>query len=115
MSVYDRSADTALKMLTKYGQNVTVTSIASGSYSNGSITTTSTTSTAKGLITANDAKNIDGTLIKQGDKKLLLDASVNVAVGDTVTVNNIVYSIILTDEKNYNGTRVMWVCVVRVG
>lgn len=115
MSAYDRAAATALKLLNKYGQNVTVTSIASGSYSNGSVTTTSTTSTAKGLITANDTKNIDGTLIKQGDKKLLLDASASVSVGDTVTVNSVVYSVIMTDEKNYNGTRVLWVSIVRIG
>ena len=112
---YDRAAATALKLLTKYGRSVTVTSVTPGTYdpAAGSITNTTATSTAKGLVTEHKATDIDGTLIKAGDKKLLLDSSAVISIDDSVTVGSDVYSVVGVSELNPAGTRVMWTCNIR--
>ena len=115
MGIYDRSATTALRMLTKYGQAVTMSSIATGSYdpATGTQATTTTTATHVGALTNHNAKDIDGSLIMQGDKKLLLNAGASIKTDDTVTISNVVYSIAGISEINPAGTRVMWICNVR--
>jgi len=115
MGFYDKAHDTALRLLTKRGRTVTVTSITTGSYdpNTGSQATTTSTTTPKGFLTNHEAKDVDGTMIMIGDKKLLLDSSAAIKTDDTVTIGAVTYSVIGIDEKNYNGTRVMWICNVR--
>lgn len=113
--MYDRAAATALKLLTKFGQSITLTSVTTGAYdpATGMQATTTSTSTPKGLLTKHNARDVDGTLIMHGDKKLLLDASTAIKTDDTVTVGSTVYSIAGISEINPAGTRVMWICNVR--
>lgn len=112
---YNRLADTALRLLTKYGQSVTVTNITTGAYdpNTGTQSTTTSTSTPKGLLTQHRAQDVDGTMIMRGDKKLLLDASAAIKTDDTVTVNNTVYTVVGLNEIKPAATRVLWICNVR--
>jgi len=115
MGVYDRAEATALRLLTKYGQSVTVTNITTGAYDpdTGTQATTTATTTPKGLLTQHRAQDVDGTMIMKGDKKLLLDASATVKTDDTVTVNSTVYTVVGLNEIKPAATRVMWICNVR--
>lgn len=91
---YTRLKNTAQKMLKGNGQLLTLTTRTTGLYdvSTGAAVVTTTTQTAYGAIFDYGTKQIDGTLIKTGDKQLMLSAlnSAGAALtapklGDTVT------------------------------
>lgn len=72
---YDEMADTAAELLTEFGQAVTLTHVAAGTYNTATgVTAAATTTTQTGVAVEDDysAHSIDGTLIKAGDKKLYL-------------------------------------------
>ena len=91
-------------MLKGKGQALTLTRQSAGNYdpATGSSTVTTSTQTGTGAIFDYGNKNIDGTLIKQGDKNLLLSAFKTDGtdltapiLNDTVTdVNGIIYTIV---------------------
>lgn len=54
------------------GQAVTLTRSSPGSYSAGAVTLTTTTQTGSGVQVEYSSHAIDGTMIRQGDKKFLL-------------------------------------------
>lgn len=78
MSVYTRPRATALKLLRKYGQFLTLTQrVATGEYdpATASAAVTESGQTVTGAIFDYPAHKIDGTLIVQGDKEVLIAAS----------------------------------------
>lgn len=77
MSEYTRSIATALRLITKKGQAVTLTTKTAGSYNTttSSVAITETTQSAKGVVTNYDTKDIDGVLVKTDDLLLILAAS----------------------------------------
>lgn len=104
MSEYTRSIATALRLITKKGQAVTLTTKTPGSYSTSTsgISITETTQTAKGVVTNYSTKDIDNDLIKADDLLLILAASgvtnkpqpdktkVTLASGVVYTVKNVI-------------------------
>lgn len=83
---YDDMASTAAEMIGEFGQAVTLTRSVPGAYNpttgtNGAATVT--TQSCLAVEEAYKAREIDGTLIKAGDKKLIL--SPQTAAGATVT------------------------------
>lgn len=68
-----------------------------------------------GVMTRYSNYNIDGTLIKQGDMKLLIGPGLSIepAVGDTVTVDGNVWKIVNTPHVNPAGTDCLYICQVR--
>jgi hypothetical protein len=106
MSIYSKLKKTAIRLLTKYGTNVVITSRTPGTYNpaTGSATVVETTQTCKGIVfdwgTGNfpdkGEQVIDGTIIKIGDKRLILASSILVPpeIGDVALVNGTSYTIV---------------------
>ena len=97
MTIHTRAAATALRLLAKYGQAVTLTHSAPGTYDpdTGSVANTLTTQAGVAAELDYTEREIDGTLVQRGDKKLLLASSgvTMPTVDDTVTVRSVVYTI----------------------
>jgi len=105
MTFYARLQNTAQKLLKGKGQSLTLTKITAGTYNpaTGGFTGAGTsTQTAYGAVFDYGAKQIDGTLIKAGDKQLLLSAFKTdgaaltpPVLGDTVTdAAGVVYTLV---------------------
>lgn len=98
MGLYERMALTADKLLRDKGQAVTITRQSASAYdpATGAATVTTSAQTGYGAIFDYGDKQIDGTVIKIGDKHLLLSASEITApiLNDTVTVGGIVYTVV---------------------
>ena len=95
---YAPSVAAALRLIEKFGKALTLTRQSSGSYdpSTGSATVTTTTQAAHGIRTSWAAQDIDGSLIKSGDLKIVLAASgltTAPQVDDTITFDSTVYTI----------------------
>jgi len=94
MTFYSRMQQTANRLLVGKGQAVTITHSSVGTYnpSTGSAAITTSTQYGYGAVSEWSARQIDGTLIKAGDRRLLLSPlnSSGVAlnapvIGDTIT------------------------------
>lgn len=104
MTFYTRLQNTAQKLLKGKGQILTLTKVTAGTYNpaTGAMTgTTTSTQTAYGAVFDYGAKQIDGTLIKAGDKQLLLSAFKTdgtaltaPVLGDTVSIGGVVYTLV---------------------
>ncbi len=125
MSFYTRLQKTADKLFKSKGQTVTITRQSAGSYNpaTGAATVTTTTQTGVGVIFDYGLKQIDGTLIKVGDRRLLLSplntsgaALTAPALGDTVTdAAGVVYTLVEPLKTvSPAGTAVLYDCNLRV-
>ena len=104
MTFYTRLQNTAQKLLKGKGQTLTLTKVTAGTYNpaTGAMTGASTsTQAAYGAVFDYGAKQIDGTLIKAGDKQLLLSAFKTdgtaltaPVLGDTVSIGGVVYTLV---------------------
>jgi hypothetical protein len=127
MSFYARLQNTANKLLKGKGQAVTLTHVVPGTYdpSTGGVTNTTTTQSGSGAVFEYGTKeagiyNAPGSLVKVGDKQLLLSA-LNVAgaalpapvVNDTVTIGGVTYTITQVKVISPAGTPVMYDCNLR--
>lgn len=71
--------------------------------------TTPTTFTAYGVTTRYRKSEIDGTVIQSGDVGLLLEVSATTPiVGDTVTVNSIIYRVMGIDPVSPGGVDILY-------
>lgn len=121
MTFYERMQSTANRLLQGKGQLVTLTRQSAGTYTPGSaVTITATTQAVYGAVFEYGNKNIDGTLIKEGDKQLLLSAfnSAGVALtapvlNDTVTIGSNSYTITRIRPLSPAGTVVLFDCNIR--
>lgn len=119
MNFYTRSQATALRLLRKYGQYMTLTAKTTGAYdpATGTAAVTDAGQTVTGAIFDYPAKMQDGTLIKAGDKQVYLAASgltVTPAPGMTLTdVDANVYTVITNQALNPAGTAVIHTLQVR--
>ena len=124
MTFYARLQSTADKMLKGKGQSLTLTKVTAGTYNpeTGGFTGAGTsTQMAYGAIFDYGTKQIDGTLIKAGDKNLLLSAFKTdgaaltaPVLGDTVSIGGVVYTLVEPlKEVNPAGTVVMYECNLR--
>jgi hypothetical protein len=100
---YSKTAATADRMLARFGQAVTLTHVVPGTYSpGGTVTNTSSTQSGTAAIIDWAARHIDGSLIKIGDRRLLLSplntagaAMTPPVLGDTVTdAAGVVYTMV---------------------
>ena len=107
-------ADTTLKDL---GQMVTLTTKTVGAYNpaTGNAAVTVSTQQVKGVVFPVGAKDIDGTLIHQGDQKLLLSmvGATPPHVGDTVTIGATSYTITFIKLLTPSGVNVLCECNIR--
>jgi hypothetical protein len=123
MEFYAKMQATANRLLKGKGQSITLTRRTAGTYdpATGTAAVTVTTQTAYGAMFEYGDKNIDGTLIKEGDKQLLLSALnsagtalVAPALNDTVTINTVVYTVVRIKPLSPAGTTVLFDCNIRV-
>jgi len=124
MSFYARMQKTANRMLVGKGQTVTITHVVPGVYdpATGLVTNTTTVQTGTGAIMDWNARQIDGSLIKIGDRQLLLSplntagaALMAPALGDTVTdAAGVVYTLVAPLKVlSPAGTVVLYDCNMR--
>lgn len=109
---YAHTAATSLKLLTRFGQNVTRRSYTVGTYdpATGAATTSTADTTRKGvLLDFGAGQTLErGTLIQGGDKRLLLDADAAPDPQDHFIVGGIEYVIVSIGEVNPAGTPVLY-------
>jgi hypothetical protein len=121
---YSRTQETADRLLKGNGQLLTLTRQSAGTYSttSGTATVNTSTQTGTGAIFDYGTRQIDGTLIKAGDKQLLLSpfnsagaALTAPVLGDTVTdAAGVVYTMVEPLKTVAPaGTVVMYKCNLR--
>lgn len=108
---YSRTAATALRLITKFGADVTRTATTPGTYNPATGTTTPTTAntTRKGakFPFANGVTSVRGQLIQSEDAELLLDAEGSVDLTDRYTVGGTVYTVVSFEALAPAGTVVL--------
>lgn len=112
---YASNAATALRLLTKFGQDVTRRAYSVGTYDVNTNTMTPTTADTvrKGALfdyslqQAGAALAI-GTLIQEGDKQLLLDATGPVELQDHFIIGGVEYTLVNIKVLNPAGTPVLY-------
>ncbi len=119
---YTEDAETAAELLEEFGQPITLTSKTSGAYSvsTGTAAVTTSTQPVSAVVLDYGSHDIDGTLIKAGDKRLLMAPQTTAgydltapAVDDTVTVGSTVYTIKGIKTLSPAGTVVLFDCNIR--
>ena len=119
MTFYADLQATAGQLLTKYGQECTLTVITQGDYDPDTATnaTTSTDYTVDAAVFDYPVRDIDGTLVRQGDKKVLVSAhglAVRPLPSHTFTdAASNVYTVIEAKPTAPAGTVVLWTLQVR--
>lgn len=118
MSFYDDMAATATELLTEFGQAVTV-NIKTGTVYDTSIAAMTVTSIAQpgiGALFDLGSRDVNGSMVQSGDKKLLLSVSGMTAtpkVDDTVDISGITYPITSVNQISPAGVKVMYKCMLR--
>lgn len=114
---YTKTAATALNLLTKFGADVTVTRVTTGTYdpTTGANAVTTSTSTVKGVVLDYSAGQsmVSGSMLQAGDKRLLLEAAAAPDLNDTFTANSKTYAPVSIGEVNPAGTVVLYDLHVR--
>lgn len=114
---YTKSAATALSLLTKFGEDVTVTRVTTGTYdpSTGANAVTTSTAMVKGVVLDFGAGTsmVGGNMVTAGDKRLLLEAAAAPDMNDRFTANGMTYAPVSIGEVNPAGTVVLFDIHVR--
>lgn len=114
---YAKTANTADRLITKFGQAVTLRVVTVGTYDPATGTASNSTADHSGYGTLFDYKQseIDGTLIKEGDQRLLLSpyktdgAAMPVpTTTDKIVIGSTVYTIQPSGKVSPAGTNVMF-------
>jgi len=106
----------ATEMIAEAGTTMTLTRETAGVYvpATGGFTTTSTTYTVKGVKLNYKSKDIDGTLVKAGDMKVLMAAGVvEPQTTDLLTIGGVVWAIIFTQALEPAETPILYTLQVR--
>lgn len=114
---YASLATTADNIIGTFGIPVTVLSkgIATYNVDTGTVVTTDTTQTANGVITNYDTKDIDGSQVLRGDKRLLLSpiGITSIKPDAKVTIAGISYNVITVNETNPAGVALVYDLQIR--
>lgn len=114
---YAGLSTTANNIIAEFGGTVTVTSKGTQTYDidTGAVVSSDTVETTKGVITNYDKKDIDGTMILQGDKLLLLSAIgiTTVKPNAKVTIGTVDYNVIAVNETNPAGIPLLYELQIR--
>lgn len=123
MTFYSDMSDISDDLLGEFGQVVTITRNTVGAYdpATGSASVSTVTQIGNGAIfeykmLANGVNQINGTLLQQGDKRLLLSTAGITApkLDDKVLANGITYTIKNIKETSPAGSPVLYECLLRV-
>jgi len=104
-------------IIDEFGQPITLSSNSYGEYdpNTGLVTNTVATVQSTGVLFDYGEKDINGTTILKGDKKLLIKPSgiSSISTNDIVTVNSKDYHIVSVTETNPAGTNLLYELNVR--
>jgi hypothetical protein len=104
-------------IIIEFGQSITVTHPIYGEYDvdTGTVSNTTATVLTKGTMFDYGEKDINGTTILRGDKRLLIKPTglLSIEIGDTITVNSKDYSVVNVIETNPAGTNLLFEVSVR--
>lgn len=119
MTFYTEAIADADELLSEFGQSMTLSVKTSGTYdpATGTSSVSSTNYTVTGAVFDFPAKAIDGTLIQQGDKKVIVSCSGLIVVPDitdTLTIGSTVHNIVNVKALEPGGTTVIYTLQVRV-
>lgn len=97
-NLYDRQRAGAARLLKKFGQLMVVTHRGASVYdpATSTMTATSITTPAHGVVSEVSEREIDGTNVLRGDKKVTLAAVAGMptpTVGDSIAIQGIAYSV----------------------
>lgn len=112
----DNMTATALRLLTAYGEAVSVTrdNITSFNPATGSITDASDTNyTGVGHPQDYAINEIDGTLIQQNDVRLIFYSTTVPVVNDIFTVNSKVYTALNVEQLRAQGANICYIVQLR--
>lgn len=105
------------EIIAEFGQLVTIKQVAQGEYDPATslITNTTTNIVSKGVIFDYGEKDINGTTILKGDKKLYVTANgvTNITTNDTVIVGTQEYHITDVMQTSPAGVNLLWELKVR--
>ncbi len=114
---YKVIAATSQAVIKEFGQQVVMVSKVAGAYdpATGSASVTSSVKTGYGVVLDYGVKNIDGELIKAGDKQLLLSTSgiTTPTVNDVATIGSDLYTITMVKTLSPAGTPLLFDCNIR--
>lgn len=117
MSFYTDMQAVTDSTMADLGQMVTLTTKSVGAYNpaTGNAAVTVSTQQVKAVVFPRGAKDIDGTLIQQGDQKLLLSMAGAAAphLDDTVTIGTTTYTITFIKLLAPAGINVLCECNIR--
>lgn len=118
MSFYTDLRATAHGLLTDKGATLTLVKRTSGDYApaTGTAAVTSTNYSITAAVFDYPAKMIDGTMIQQGDKKVLVSAqglTVDPDVDDAVTIASVDHTVVRARKISPAGEIVIWELQVR--
>lgn len=119
MSFYAGIGSMATRLLGKYGQTVTLTRTADGTYdtTDGTLTAGAQTEYECSAAVFDYAQQeIDGTQIRQGDRRVMLQATGDVPLprsGDTLTIGSLDYTVVAVRTTSPGGTAVVYQLQVR--
>lgn len=109
---------TALRLLTKYGEAVSLSKTVEGSYNtaNGTVGAgTTTTYTGYGAPTSYDKTEVDGEIIKATDIRLILNKTSTVPEqGDTCVLNGTTYRVLDVKHTRASGVDIVYILQLRV-
>ena len=109
---YAKTSATALSLLTKFGADVTVTRVTTGTYdpATGTNAVTTSTATVKGVVLDFGAgvSMVGGNMVTAGDKRLVLEAAAAPDMNDRFTANGKTYAPVSIGEVNPAGVAVLF-------
>ena len=119
--IYPRGAATALRLLTKYGVDITFRSVTAGAYdtSTGQSVPIETDTTRKAAFFDVNRLNfgqmlLSGTQVQQGDRRLILDANGSApSLTTKIIFGGASYAVIDIKELNPAGTPVLYDLIIR--
>jgi len=108
----------ASQLINASGRTVVLGKVSNGTYntSTGTVAPSTANHNFKGLVLEYSNRERDGTLIKQGDRKVVLDAkgaAVVPATNDTITINTLVYRIVDVQVVTDGSVDLVYTCQVR--
>jgi hypothetical protein len=117
VSFYSGLQSTAAALIAGKGQPITLTSRTPGAYdpATGTAAITVTTEVTAGVVLDFSSKDIDGTLIKVGDKRVILKATTILpTTTSTLTIGGVVHTIVDAYPVNPGGTLLIYKIQVRI-
>lgn len=114
---YSAKAASALRMLTRFGQDVTRTASTVGTYNPAtgaaSVSTAATTRKGVKLPFTSGTTTVRGQLVQSEDAELYLDAEGAVTLTDKFTIGGAIFSVVSFDELAPAGTAVLYTVHIR--